>query len=432
MKYCIDVGARLSALTAEQKARLFDRGRAMDPKVVDVVTKLIDDVKARGDAALVEQAKRFDRVEDLVIEVPREEWTQALNEMPKEVRAGLELAAKNIATFHKAQLPPVLEIETQPGIRLGRRADAIEKVAVYAPGGRAAYPSSVLMGVVPARVAGVKEVIVCSPAGPDGRPPKTVLAACAIGGADRLFAIGGAGAIAAVAFGTETVPRVDKVVGPGNAYVTEAKRQVNGLISIDCPAGPSEVLVIADETADAAKVVYEIFAQAEHDPDAASVLISTSKQLIDDVAKLIDVEIEKQPRREIIESAMAARGALLLAGSEAEMLAFNAQYAPEHLALYVKDSVKALQSTFNAGTVFVGQNASVAFGDYLTGANHVLPTAALARSYSGLSALDFIRWTTYQILTKDAAQTIAETTGVLADAEGLPAHARAARLRATA
>lgn len=431
MKYCIDVGTRLSALTAEQTARLFDRGRAMDPKVVDVVTSIIDDVKARGDIALVEQAERFDQVPNLEIEVAKEEWAKALSALPADVRAGLELAARNIATFHKAQLPPVLEIEVQPGIKLGRRADALNRVAVYAPGGRAAYPSSVLMGVVPARVAGVKEVIVCSPAGPDGRPPATVMAACAIGGADRLFAIGGAGAIAAVAYGTATVPKVDKVVGPGNAYVTEAKRQVNGLISIDCPAGPSEVLVIADETADAMKVVYEIFAQAEHDPDAASVLVSTSRKLIDDVATAIDREIEKQPRRDIIDSAMEARGALLLADSEEEMLQFNARYAPEHLALYVKNAVGALARTFNAGTVFVGQNASVAFGDYLTGANHVLPTAALARSYSGLSALDFIRWTTYQILTAQAAATISETTGVLADAEGLPAHASAARLRAS-
>lgn len=429
MKLAIPAGKRLAELTPADRARLFDRGRAQDAAVAAAVAEIIADVRARGDAALIEQASRFDRVDDLVVEVPREEWTRALEQMDVAVRAGLERAAKNIATFHRAQLPQVLEIEVQPGVVLGRRADPLDRVAVYAPGGRAAYPSSVLMGVVPARVAGVREVIVCSPAGPGGRPPATVLAACAIGNADRLFAIGGAGAIAAAAYGTDTVPRVDKIVGPGNAYVTEAKRQVNGVVAIDCPAGPSEVLVIADAAADPRRIVYELFAQAEHDPDAASVLISTDAALLQDVARLIAEEITAQPRADIIRSALAARGALLLAASEAEMLEFNRQYAPEHLALYVREPRKALAATFNAGTVFMGEDASVAFGDYLTGANHVLPTAALARSYSGLSALDFIRWTTYQEITRAAAAQLSGVTATLADAEGLPAHAAAARLR---
>jgi histidinol dehydrogenase len=427
--FAIPIGLRVSDVTADQNQKLFDRGRAGDAGVAESVTQLIADVRDRGDEALREQARRFDRVDNLIIEVPRADWDVALAAMDAKVRTGLEMAASNIAVFHKAQFPAVLEVEVQPGITLGRRADALQRVAVYAPGGRAAYPSSVLMGVVPARVAGVQEVVVCSPAGPDGKPPATVLAACAIGGADRLFAIGGAGAIAAVAYGTQTVPRVDKVVGPGNAYVTEAKRQVNGVVAIDCPAGPSEVLVLADETANAEYVAYELFAQAEHDPDAASVLVSTSAQLIDDVAAIIARDIEQQPRADIIRSALSARGALLLAENEAEMLEFNARYAPEHLTLYVRAPMQALEGTFNAGTVFCGHAASVAFGDYLTGANHVLPTAGLARSYSGLSVLDFIRSTTYQQIDAAAAARIAETTAVLADAEGLPAHARAARLR---
>lgn len=429
MKLAVPAGKRLADLTAADRARLFDRGRAQDASVAEAVAEIIADVRARGDAALIDQAKRFDRVDDLVVEVPRAQWTRALEQMDAAVREGLELAASNIATFHRAQIPQVLEVEVQPGVVLGRRADPLERVAVYAPGGRAAYPSSVLMGVVPARVAGVREVIVCSPAGPDGRPPATVLAACAIGNADRLFAIGGAGAIAAAAYGTDSVPRVDKIVGPGNAYVTEAKRQVNGAVAIDCPAGPSEVLVIADEAADPRRVVYELLAQAEHDPDAASVLISTSTQLIEEVAHIIDEEIAAQPRVDVIRAALAARGALLLAASETEMLEFNRQYAPEHLALYVRNPRNALITTFNAGTVFMGDAASVVFGDYLTGANHVLPTAALARSYSGLSALDFVRWTTYQEITRAAAAELSGITAVLADAEGLSAHAAAARLR---
>lgn len=429
MTFAIKTGRRLSELTEHDNARLFDRGRAQDPAVVAAVHEIISDVRARGDAALVDQARRFDRVENLVIEVPRNEWLKARDSLPREVREGLEFAAANVATFHSAQLPAVLEVDIQPGVVLGRRADPLDRVAVYAPGGRAAYPSSVLMGVVPARVAGVREVVVCSPAGRDGRPPATVLAACAIGNADRLFAIGGAGAIAAVAYGTQTVPRVDKIVGPGNAYVTEAKRQVNGFVAVDCPAGPSEVLVIADETAHARRVVFEMFAQAEHDPDAASVLVTTSAPLIADVARIIAEEIDAQPRADIIRAALSARGALLLVDNEAEMLEFNARYAPEHLALYVRDPRAALANTCNAGTVFLGDDTSVAFGDYLTGANHVLPTAALARSYSGLSTFDFIRWTTYQQVTREAAARLAPITATLAEAEGLPAHAAAARLR---
>ena len=427
--FCVPSGTRVSELTAEQSSNLFQRGRMQNPDVVKVVAELIDAVRLRGDAALREQASRFDGAADLRIEVPRTDWGGALARMEAPVRAGLELAARNIAAFHTAQLPAKLEIEIQPGVLLGRRADPLERVAVYAPGGRAAYPSSVLMGVVPARVAGVKEVIVCSPAGPSGSPPDSVLAACAIGGADRLFAIGGAGAIAAVAYGSATVPRVDRVVGPGNAYVTEAKRQVNGVVSIDCPAGPSEVLVIADESAAGRLVAFELLAQAEHDPDAASVLVSTSAQLIDEVATIIAREISAQPRASIIRNAMRARGALLLAEDDAEMLAFNQRYAPEHVALYVRDPRALLEETVNAGSVFLGSAASVAFGDYVTGANHVLPTATLARCYSGLSVLDFIRWTTYQDITPGAAAQLSSVTATLADAEGLPAHAAAARLR---
>lgn len=429
MNYGIPVGTHVEELTDEENARLFDRGRAHDPAVATTVTQLIADVRTRGDDALREHARRFDGVDNLIIEVPRAEWTAALERMAGKLRGALELAAANIARFHQAQLPALLEIELQPGVTLGRRADPLERVAVYAPGGRAAYPSSVLMGVVPARVAGVGTVTVCSPPGADGRPPESVLAACSIGNADRLFAIGGAGAIAAAAYGTATVPRADKIVGPGNAYVTEAKRQVNGVVAIDCPAGPSEVLVLADDAADATLIVRELFAQAEHDPDAASVLVCTSPTLIESVAQLIEREIGNEPRARIMRQSFAARGALLLAADEIQLIDFATRYAPEHLTLYVRDPRAVLARVRNAGTVFLGSAASVVFGDYLTGANHVLPTAGLARAYSGLSALDFIRWTTYQDIDAAAATGMADPTALLADAEGLPAHARAARAR---
>jgi histidinol dehydrogenase len=425
----IPAGTRVDQLMDAEKRLLFERGRAHDPSVMRTVTEIVEEVRTRGDEALRDQAKRFDGVDDLVIEVPRALWQQALQSLGNEVRAALELAASNIATFHRAQLPAGIEIEPRPGLKLGRRADALARVAIYAPGGRAAYPSSALMGVVPARIAGVEEIIVCSPAGPDGLPPSVVLAACEIGNADRVFAIGGAGAIAAAAYGTDTIPRVDKVVGPGNAYVTEAKRQLNGVVAIDCPAGPSEVLVLADDSANAEFVAYELLAQAEHDPDAACVLVTTSSELLDAVAQILSDRIGGESRADIISRALRRNGALLLAANTDEMLAFNRDYAPEHLALYITDARAVLSKVRNAGTVFLGNASSVAFGDYLTGANHVLPTATLARSYSGLSTLDFVRWTTYQELSPTVAREYAPITSTLADAEGLPAHARAARLR---
>ena len=428
----IAVEERLSALTADQVATLFDRGRASDSAVEDAVRVILSDVKKRGDESLRALARRFDRVELTDVEVPRAARDEALATLAPEVRSALERAAANIAAFHRAQLPPPLEVETVPGVRLGRRAEPLRSVAVYAPGGRAAYPSSVLMGVVPARVAGVAEVIVCSPPGPDGRPPAAVLAACALAGADRVFAIGGAGAIAAVAYGTKTVPRVDKVVGPGNAYVTEAKRQLNGILAIDCPAGPSEVLILADDAADPTILAAEVIAQAEHDPDAASVLVCTGAGVLDAARAELARLLPQQPRREIIEASLAARGAFLLADSLDEALELSNRYAPEHLLVLLRDPRGALARLRNAGSIFLGPGSSVAFGDYISGANHVLPTAGLARAYAGLSTMDYVRWATYQEVSPEAAASLSADTQVLATAEGLPGHALCAALRASA
>jgi len=320
-------------------------------------------------------------------------------------------------------------VETEPGVRLTRRFAPLERVGVYAPGGRAAYPSSVLMGVVAARAAGVGEVIVCSPPGPEGEPPVAVLAALAIAGADRLFALGGAGAVAAMAFGTESVPRCDAVVGPGNRWVDEAKRQVAGEVLIDAPAGPSEVLVVAEEGADPGRVAAELVAQAEHDPDAAVVLVTTSPELLAAVEEALARQVAAAPRRDTVLAALATRGALLLADDLDQALAFARAYAPEHLALYTGDPAGDLAAVPTAGTVFLGEASAVAFGDYLTGANHVLPTAGASRSWSGLSALTFLRSWTVQEVTPEAARALAGDAGTLAEAEGLPAHAAAARLR---
>jgi histidinol dehydrogenase len=301
-------------------------------------------------------------------------------------------------------------------------------VGVYAPGGRAAYPSSVLMGIVPARVAGVGEIVLCSPPSREtGAPSDVVLAAAALAGADRVFALGGAGAIAAMAYGTASVPRVDRIVGPGNAYVAEAKLQVSNVVAIDSPAGPSELLVVCDDSADPALVAREMLAQAEHDPLAAVAAVTTSARSAQAIIGALAEQVAAQPRAEICRAALMGQGAVLVADSVAEAVVFANDYAAEHLLLIVERSDDVLDRLRNAGTVFVGASASVTFGDYMTGANHVLPTGGLARSYSGLSTLDFVRWTTYQRVSEDAAARLADDVGVFADAERLPGHALAAR-----
>jgi len=419
----------LAALSDAEHTRLLDRGLGFDPAIERATATIVADVRDRGDAALLDLARRFDLAVPATIEVPREACQKALDELDPAVRAALERAAANIRAFHQAQIPAPFELEVQPGVRVGRRAEPLRRVGVYAPGGRASYPSSVLMGVIPARAAGVEEVVVCSPPGPDGLPPAAVLAACSIAGADRVFALGGAGAIAALAFGTASVPRVDKIVGPGNAYVTEAKRQLNGTVAIDCPAGPSEVLVIADQNADPELAALELIAQAEHDPLAAAVLVTIGDDFARAAADALDRLVPAQPRREIITAALENAGAILSAASLDEALDFANRYAPEHLLLLIDEPRAALDRVRNAGTIFLGAPTSVAFGDYITGANHTLPTAGLARSYSGLSTLDFLRFVNYQEVTPAAAARLAGPTATLATAEGLPGHAATARAR---
>lgn len=419
----------VSSLSDEVAAALLDRSTEPDRETVTTVRGILDDVRSRGDAALLEMAERFDGVRLASTEVDRDRLVEALDALDPALRAALERAASNIERFHAAQIPDDVEVETEPGIRVRRVYTPLERVGVYAPGGTAAYPSSVLMGVVPARAAGVAEVVVCSPAGPDGTPPPAVMAACALAGADRLFAIGGAGAIGALAFGTESVPRVDAIVGPGNRWVTEAKRQLAGTISIDAPAGPSEVLVIADESADPALVAGEMLAQAEHDRDAGCVALVTSQSLAEAVEGEIAAALEQAPRADIARVALAEQGAVLTVDSIREAVDFSERYAPEHLSVMTRDASALARDFRNAGTVFVGASASVAFGDYMTGANHVLPTAGGARSFSGLSATNFLRSFTVQEIDEAGARSMADAVGLLADAEGLPAHAAAARAR---
>jgi len=428
----VAVEKRVQALDEADRAILLARRPSDEARLRDAVRSILDEVKTSGNAALFRMARDYDGVTLTDLEIPRARWDEALEALDPEVRAALERAARNIEAFHTAQIPAEVVLEVEPGLVLGRRSTPLPAVGVYAPGGRAAYPSSVLMGVVPARAAGVPEIVVCSPPGPSGEPPAEVLAACAIGGATRLFALGGAGAVGALAFGTETVPQVEAIVGPGNQWVTEAKRQVAGQLRIDSPAGPSEVLVVASPGTDPARVAAELMAQAEHDPEAAVAAVTWDPALLAQIRIELARQLASAPRRDIATTALAERGGLLLAENRDEALAFAEAYAAEHLALYTDDAMQDLNTQTTAGTVFVGVSSTVAFGDYATGANHVLPTSGQSRSFSGLSVLDFLRFYTWQSLTSSAAEALAQDVALLADAEGLPAHAAAARLRLNA
>lgn len=431
MKLKLRMDGKVSELAPDERELLLQRRPADEGELRERVAALMDEVRREGDTALLRMARDFDGVELERLEVPRERWDEALAGLDPAVRSQLERAAHNLEAFHRAQLPSDVELETEPGVRLGRKAVPLRAVGVYAPGGRAAYPSSVLMGVVPARAAGVREIVVTSPPGPSGEPPAEVLAACAIGGATRLFALGGAGAVAALAYGAGSVPRVDAVVGPGNRWVTEAKRQVAGELRIDSPAGPSEVLVVAGPEADPERVAGELVAQAEHDPEAAVAVVSWDAGLLERIREALARQVEATPRRKVVEEALATLGALLLAEDRAEALRFAEDYAAEHLALFTDDPRGDMASQTTAGTVFLGSDSTVAFGDYMTGANHVLPTSGRSRSFSGLSTLEFLRFFTWQELTVEGAAAMAEGAARLADAEGLPGHAAAARARAS-
>jgi len=416
----------VQALSAENRRRLLDRVSQPDSEISARTAEIICDVRRRGDEALRELGVRFDGVELESLEVPARARRAALEKLAPSVRSAMERAVANIKCVHASSLPTLIEVEPEPGVVIGRRPDALDRVGVYAPGGRAAYASSVLMGAVPARVAGVRDVVLCSPPDRTGAPAAVVLAAAELAEVDRVFAIGGAGSIAAMALGTESVPRVDLIVGPGNAYVAEAKLQLVGSVAIDSPAGPSELLVIADATSSPATVAAEMLAQAEHDPLACVVAVCVGREVAARVIDCIDRRLPDTSSAQVVARSLAGQGAVLTAESMDEAITFANEYAPEHLLLAVADAELLLPRMRNAGTVMLGGAASVAFGDYMTGSNHVLPTGGLARSYSGLSVLDFIRWTSYQRVTNDAAARLADDTATFALAEMLPGHALAA------
>lgn len=419
----------LAAMLPAARAALLERQSSFEP-FVEAVRPIRDAVRERGDAALRDLTEKFDGARLDRLEAPLGEREAALARLPPDVREALLAARDRIRRFHEAQRRAPLDVEVAPGLRAGRRHVPLARAGAYVPGGRASYPSTVLMTVVPAKVAGVREVVVCTPPGPDGRIPEATLAACAAAGADRVFAVGGAQAIFAMAYGTESVPRCDKVVGPGNAYVAAAKSLVAGRVGIDSPAGPSEVLVLHTGGHDARTARFaaaELLAQAEHDPEAACVLVTTSAPF----AAAVRAALANGPvgRGDVVEQALAKRGALVVAESEESAFAFCEAFAPEHVVLLTPDPRADLERLSDYGSAFLGPWSSVALGDYGSGPNHVLPTAGLARSHSGLSVDDFLRRPTHQEATRAGLLALAPATETLARLEGLTNHAEAVRLR---
>lgn len=418
---------RVRDLSDADRRALLDRSTSADADLRAAVANIIAAVRRRGDNALRELSLKFDSATPDCAEVPRDARRRALDALDSTLRRAMQRAADNIAAVHGAMVPAPSSISPEPGISIVRRPDPLARVGVYAPGGRAAYPSSVLMGAIPARVAGVGEVVLCSPPSLSGAPSDVVLAAAELAGVDRVFAVGGAGAIAAMALGTESIPRVDRIVGPGNAFVAEAKLQLVGSVAIDSPAGPSELVVLIDSSGNPEAAAIEMLAQAEHDPLACVVAICVGDETAAGVTAALTAATEAQPRAVIIKQALCGQGGVLSVDTLDEAISLTNAYAPEHLLILSPDAQSVAERVRGAGTIFVGETSSVAFGDYMTGANHVLPTGGLARAYSGLSVLDFFRWTTVQTVGSDAARSLSGDTAVFASAEELPGHAMAAR-----
>ena len=406
--------AELTALTRYEAAQ--------DPAVEAAVRAILADVRARGDAAVLDYTARFDKVSARSLAELERPLSQV--SIPEAQAEALRAAHERIRRFHERQLQESWDYEEADGTRLGQRVTPLERVGLYVPGGKAAYPSSVLMNAVPAKVAGVRELIMVSP-----NPNPLVLAAAALAGVDRVLAIGGAQAVAALAYGTESLPRVDKIVGPGNVYVAEAKRQVFGQVGIDMVAGPSEILVICDGSTPADWVAMDLFSQAEHDEAAQALLLSPDAGFLDEVERAIARLLPQMQRRDTIGASLGARGALIETASLDEACALANRIAPEHLELSVAEPQAWLPKLCNAGAIFLGRYSSEALGDYCAGPNHVLPTAGTARFSSPLGVYDFQKRTSVIGVSRAGARELGRIASVLARGEGLEAHARSAEMR---
>jgi histidinol dehydrogenase len=404
---------------------------AQDPKIESTAREILDNVKSRGDAALLDYTTRFDRwtpANIAALEVDRATMQAALHNLPANIRAALDTAAARIDSYHRHQLQPSWQYTESDGTVLGQQITPLDRAGLYVPGGKAAYPSSVLMNAMAAKVAGVKELIMVTPT-PDGQMNETVLAAAALAGVDRVFRIGGAQAVGALAYGTQTISAVDKVVGPGNAYVAAAKRFVFGVVGIDMVAGPSEILVIADGSTDPDWVAMDLFSQAEHDEIAQAVLLCPDAAYIERVQGSMARLLETMPRADIIRASLTNRGALILVRDLDEACELSNQIAPEHLELSVADADALLPKIRHAGAIFMGKFSSESLGDYCAGPNHVLPTSRTARFSSPLGVYDFQKRSSLIKVSREGAQTLGKVAATLARAESLEAHAQSADFR---
>ena len=396
--------------------------------VEGIVSDIIKNVRANGDKALVEYSKKFDGAVDDVLEVTQAEIDEAFAQVDEELISILKEAKGNITAFHSRQVRNSFLLNEKDGVIIGQKVMPIEKVGLYVPGGTAAYPSSVLMNCVPAKIAGCSEIVMVTPA-KEGKIKPVILAAASIAGVDRIFKIGGAQAVAALAYGTESVPKVDKIVGPGNAFVAEAKKQVFGTVDIDMIAGPSEILVVADGTNNPAHIAADLLSQAEHDKMATAVLITNCESLASKVSEELEKQIPLLPRAEIARCSIDTNGKIIITDSLEEALETSNILAPEHLEICVDNPFEYLGLVKHAGSVFLGKNCPEALGDYFAGPNHTLPTSGTARFSSPLSVDDFVKKTQFSYFSKDALDKIGEKVVRFANEEGLQAHGKSVSIR---
>jgi len=402
-----------------------------DHSVKAIVTEILNAVKQNGDAAVIEYTQQFDRldVKDVAqLTISKERLQQALNNLPAEQRKALELSAQRVESYHQKQKTSPWAYTEEDGTMLGQKITPLDRVGLYVPGGQAAYPSSVLMNAIPAKVAGVKELIMVVPT-PDGEVNELVLAAAAVCGVDKVFTIGGAQAVAALAYGSQSIPQVDKIVGPGNIYVATAKGMVFGAVGIDMIAGPSEILVICDGQTDPNWIAMDLFSQAEHDEDAQSILVSPDANFIEAVKKAVDELLPTMERKEIIEKSLTNRAVIILAKDIHDAIEISNHVAPEHLELSVEDPRSLLEEVSHAGAIFMGRYTAEALGDYCAGPNHVLPTSRTARFSSPLGVYDFQKRSSLIMCSADGASELGKVASVMARGEGLTAHARSAEYR---
>ena len=401
----------------------------MSSNVEKTVSDIIEDVKKNGDKAVLEYCRKFDKAELKNLEVTEAEIDDAFKSVPEEFLKILKEAAQNITDFHKRQVRSSFIISEKRGVVTGQKVIPIEKVGLYVPGGTAAYPSTVLMDSIPAKIAGCSEIVMVTPPGSDGRVNPVILAAAKIAGVDKIYKVGGAQAIAALAYGTQTIPKVDKIVGPGNTFVAEAKKQVFGKVSIDMIAGPSEILVVADSTADPMFVSADLLSQAEHDKLASAVLVCTDEELASKVQKEIERQLPLLEREEIARASIDNNGKIIITDSIENAIEIANRIAPEHLELCMDNPFDYLDAVKNAGSIFMGKYCPEALGDYFAGPNHTLPTSGTARFSSPLSVDDFVKKTQYSYYTAEALKKVKDSVAYFAEKEGLTAHAKSALVR---